>query len=110
MIAAVLAIFLVLHTPPHTHSCHLYLSDWWSEALTVEYAVTHPDGATILATTSNGCLCLVFVPQALLQQESIILAGREFIGAGWLEDGEIVLQKVCLTFEGCVATRNEGAS
>ena len=106
-LGTLVALWLTLHLPPHTHGCHLYASDWWSEALTVEYALTHQDGASLVARTSNGCWCLIFVPRVLIQEFDIILAGRTFIGAGWIEEGELILQKVCESFEGCVASRTE---
>jgi len=97
------ALWLVLHNLDVDHACHLLLSDWWSEGLVVEYAHTDTAGAVATARTSNDCLCLIRIPPHLMA----VLDGRYFIGAGWLEEGQILLEQVCETFEGCVATRNE---
>ena len=95
------------HREAPTHKCHLELSDWWSAAMQVDYARTYPGGALMFVTLQDGCSCIVEVSKDLLDRETIILAGRQFIGAGYLNDDDSIhLEKVCDTFVGCVASRN----
>ena len=104
-----LAVITILHLPTVDHSCHLQNSDWWSESLTTEYVRTDSKGsAMVLTTTSDGCLCLVRIPASVHRDmvESM-LSGRAVIAAGWQEDGWLVLERVCESFEGCVASRNQ---
>ena len=113
----ILVLFFLLGTPIFSseanhieapnHKCHLELSDWWSAAMEIDYARTYSGGALMFVTLQDGCSCLVEASKDLLQSETVILAGRQFIGAGWLnDDNSIHLEKVCDTFVDCVATRN----
>lgn len=103
-----LALITVLHLPLADHACHLQASDWWAEQLTTEYVRTDRNGsAIVLTTTSDGCLCLIKIPASVPRDmvESM-LSGRTVIAAGWQENGWLVLERICDSFEGCVATRN----
>ena len=95
------------HREAPTHKCHLELSDWWSASMSVDYARIYPGGAVMFVTLQDGCLCLIEANQQLLDLESVVLAGRQFIGAGYLNDDDSIhLELVCDTFVNCVATRN----
>lgn len=98
-----------LSWPASDHECHLLKSDWWSEGLTIE--ATHPlaRGTSILARTDDNCVCRVLVPDHIthLPDGFDITIGHRVISAGWQENGDIVIEKLCESFEGCVASRNE---
>ena len=95
------------HIEKPSHKCHLENSDWWSAAMSVDYTRTYSGGALMFVTLQDGCSCIIEANQALLDRENIILAGRPFIGAGYLNDDDSIhLELVCDTFIDCVATRN----
>jgi len=99
----IVEVLLALHlaTPVEPHGCHLTAAARWSEALVVDYMQTDALGARLVARTPDGCLCVVRVDHALLQTQTVISAGREFIGAGGLLKGELMLERVCDTFAEC---------
>ena len=74
--------------------------------MSVDYARTYQGGALMFVTLQDGCSCIIEAQDSLLQKETIILAGRQFIGAGFLNDDSIHLELVCDTFVGCVASKN----
>lgn len=102
LLTAVLAL-LISHTPV-THTCHLQNSDWWVERVKVEHVQQVLDSTFIQASTPDGCNCTIMIPSTKPEEFPV---GREFISAGWIEDQQLVLDKVCDTFEGCVARSKE---
>jgi hypothetical protein len=101
-VTSAMMAFVIMNSPGYTHSCHL--TGNWLTPLTVEYARMQGDVATLLVTTGDGCLCLVVADAKLLQEATIVLSGREFVGAGYREKGENILVNVCPTIDSCLTT------